>query len=162
MAFCRSQPDVDATVIAPGNATLDVTVGRAPLVARIAGGSARTAGLESPLVLDATASSDPDDAKTPLNFSWRCVDVDAAEALKLQRAALGLVLEESERLAEAACAYGDSPSAQTAQALRHEYTRTVRALQAHGILSPRMSPVYLPDEWADLVQQAAERGSPSV
>ena len=65
-------------------------------------------------------------------------------------------------LAEAARAYGDSPSAQTAQALRHEYTRTVRALQAHGILSPRRSPVYLPDEWADLVQQAAERGSPSV
>ena len=45
-----------------GAANLSLTVGRSPLVARIAGATRRTVGFDLPLLIDAAAASyDPDD-----------------------------------------------------------------------------------------------------
>lgn len=64
-ASLRGEPKVSASVVA------EAFVSRAQIVAKIAGGGSLT-GEATPIVLDASLSSDPDDAPGELRFSWAC------------------------------------------------------------------------------------------
>ena len=55
-----------------------VAVGSQALVASIAGGAFRQAGAASALVLDGSASSDPDQSAVPMTYRWACADASGA------------------------------------------------------------------------------------
>ena len=73
-----------------GGAEVSVALRDSPLVARLAGGD-RAVGEDEGLTLDASASADPDEPGTALQFAWSCsaadVGADAADCPALPAAA---------------------------------------------------------------------------
>jgi hypothetical protein len=59
---------------ANNTASVSVTVEASPLVAELRGGSYWEVGTTKPLVLDASASYDPDDEDDPFTYEWKCFD----------------------------------------------------------------------------------------
>jgi hypothetical protein len=64
-------------------AVVDVHVSYQDLIAHIEGGAVRQAGIEVSFVIDGSLSSDPDEARGGLSYSWSCDGPDVDSCAKL-------------------------------------------------------------------------------
>ena len=60
--------------------TIEVIVETQPIIAALAGGGVREAGVDAKLRLDASASTDPDDANSTWHFAWSCLNLTTPAA----------------------------------------------------------------------------------
>merc|ERR1719230_1818309 len=68
LAYMMSAPNISNT------ATLQVFVEEQPVVAGISNGATSTSGTDNYLVMDGSATYDPDNSSEPFVYDWSCVD----------------------------------------------------------------------------------------